>query len=117
MLALYAAPSSEGPTAQLFQAAAARSSADVECRLVEGAWAHFLEGRHDDYEAAIARAVMSEHTRFDVVALAQTSMAAAAMRLSPQTSVLTVPDAVMTRLNALFSATSAAADQADARRT
>ncbi len=104
VLALYAAPSSEGPTVQLFQSAAARSSAHVECRLVEGAWAHFQEGRYDEYEAAIARVVQSEHANYDMVALAQASMAVALRSLGPLTTVRTVPDAVMARLDALFKA-------------
>jgi len=117
VLALYAAPTSEGPTAQLFQAAAEKASAQVECRMVEGAWAHFLEGRHDAYAALIAQAVMSEYARFDIVALAQTSMAAAVARLDPLAPVRTVPDAVMSRLDALFKDAPGAADQPDARRT
>lgn len=117
VLALYAAPSSEEPTVQLFQAAATMTSASVECRLVKGAWSHFLAGRHEDYADTIAQVALSEHARFDVVALAQTSMATAVDRLGPHNPVRTVPDAVMARLDALFSETSAAADQADARRT
>ena len=117
VLALYAAPSSEGPTAQLFKAAAEKACAQVECRIVEGAWAHFLEGRHDVYAALIAQAVMSERARFDIVALAQTSMAAAVPRLDPLTPVRTVPDAVMSRLDALFKDSPVPADQPDGKRT
>ena len=116
VLALYAAPSSEAPTVELFQEAAKRASAQVECRLIEGAWAHFLEGRHDDYVAAIAEVVMSEHARFDRVALAQTSMAAAVPRLDPLMPVRTVPDAVMARLDTLFGVAPATTDDADAKR-
>ena len=110
VLALYAAPSSEGPTVQLFHSAAARSSAQVECRLVEGAWAHFQAGRDEDYGAAIARVVLSERANFDVVALAQASMAVASARLGPLTNVRAIPDAVMARLEDLFATSTTATD-------
>jgi len=110
VLALYAAPSSQAPTERLFQRAGEQTSAEVTCQRVDGAWAHFLDGRHDDYEAAVAQAVVFAGPRFDVIALAQTSMAAAARRLGPQTPVRTVPDAVMTRLGGLLAATSALTD-------
>lgn len=110
VLALYAAPSSEEATAKVFQAAAAGASARVECRRVVGAWTHFLEGRQEAYEAAIAQAVLTAHLGYDVIALAQTSMAAAVQRLGANTPVLTVPDAVMTRLDALSMERRAVAD-------
>ena len=69
------------------------------------------------YVALIAQVVMPEYARFDVVALAQTSMAAAVARLDPLAPVRTVPDAVMSRLDALFKDAPGAADQPDARRT
>lgn len=102
VLALYAAPSSEAPTRALFQAAAKRSSADVACRQADGAWPHFLAGRQDDYADAIAHAVRMAGSKFDVVALAQTSMAVAVNRLGPSPTVRTVPDAVVERLHRLW---------------
>jgi hypothetical protein len=107
VLALYAAPSSEQATTRIFQAAAAGASAKVECRLVAGAWDHFLAGRHDAYEAAIAQEVVAAHAGYDAIALAQTSMAAAVQRLDPDMPVRTIPDAVMARLDALSTETSA----------
>lgn len=84
--ALYANPDSEGPTSEVFAAAAARSGAALALRRIPGAWALFLAGDLPGYHAAI-RAAAAEAT--GRVALAQASMAAAAPGMQPPP--LTVP--------------------------
>lgn len=92
------------PTRTLFAEEAAQTGADVALRLVaEEAWAAFLAGRSDGYAAAVAAAVDREAAEFDVVALAQCSMAPA-RDLCTTVRPLTSPDlglaAAMTLLNA-----------------
>lgn len=79
VVALCAVETTVAPTTALFAAAAHRSGAALEVRLVEGAWALFRAGNRDGYLAAIARAVEAAHADgASVVALAQASMAGAA---------------------------------------
>lgn len=84
---LYAAPTTEGPTRAIFEAAAARTGAVVRLHLVEGAWPLFLAGKASAYHDAIARAARDLPGR---VVLAQASMAGAAARMS-EAPPLTVP--------------------------
>jgi hypothetical protein len=84
---LYAAPTTEGPTRAVFEAAAARTGAQVRLHLVEGAWSLFLAGETEAYHAAIARMARDLPGR---VVLAQASMAGAAA-LMPEAPPLTVP--------------------------
>lgn len=67
------------PTARLFEEAAMGSGAQVEVRLVQGAWGLFKAGNHRDYLAAIADAAdRASQDGAAIVALAQASMAGAA---------------------------------------
>lgn len=79
VVALCAVETTLGPTRALFEAAARATGAEVETRLVPGAWAAFKAGDHDRYLAAVAHAA-DEAARggASCVALAQASMAGAA---------------------------------------
>ncbi len=84
---LYAAPTTEGPTRAIFEAAAARTGAEIRLHLVEGAWPLFLAGETSAYHASIAHVARDLPGR---VVLAQASMAGAAALL-PEAPPLTVP--------------------------
>lgn len=89
VIALCAAPTSLGPTGQLFQAAALRTGAQVDVRLVPDAWARFEAGDLAQYQRLVAGAVAAALAEdFAVVALAQVSMADA---VEPSERVLTSP--------------------------
>lgn len=63
------------PTTTLFKAAAKATSAEIEVRLVPGAWAHFRAGDLPAYLTAIADAVKAAHDEGPVtIAFAQASM-------------------------------------------
>ena len=80
------------PTRALFAEEAARTGAEITLRLVaEDAWADFLDGRTDHYAAAVATEVDTMAGDFDVVALAQCSMAPA-RDLCTAVRPLTSPD-------------------------
>jgi hypothetical protein len=75
---LYAAPSTAAPTGQLFAAAAGKTGADVDMRIVPQAWDRFSAGDQSGYFALIAEAADAAYLDgADVVALAQVSMAGA----------------------------------------
>ena len=81
VVALCAVETTIGPTRALFEAAAAKTGAEVEVRLVPDAWAAFRAGDRDRYldlVAAAADQALSDGAR--QVALAQASMAGAAAR-------------------------------------
>jgi hypothetical protein len=87
VVALCAVETTVGPTRALFEAAAAKTGADVEVRLVPDAWAAFRAGDRDRYLDLVA--VAADQALRDgarQVALAQASMAGAATRatLSPK---------------------------------
>jgi hypothetical protein len=84
---LYAAPTTEGPTRAIFEAAAAKTGAQLRLHLVEGAWALFLAGETAAYHARIAAIARGLPGR---VVLAQASMAGAAALLA-EAPPLTVP--------------------------
>ena len=84
---LFAAPTTEGPTRAIFEAAAARTGAIIRLHLVEAAWPLFLAGETAAYHAAIAQAARGLPGR---VVLAQASMAGAAT-LMAEAPPLTVP--------------------------
>ncbi len=84
---LYAAPTTEGPTRAIFEAAAAKTGARVRLHLVEGAWALFLAGETEAYHACIAELARTLSGR---VVLAQASMAGASALLA-EAPPLTVP--------------------------
>lgn len=87
--AICAAPSTLGPTRDIFEWEARRTGADVRIVLVDSAWEIFLSGDLDGYVQAIAGA--ANLAAADVVALAQASMAPAA--LLTRRPVLTSPEA------------------------
>jgi len=71
------------PTAQLISESAAALPAEVALQTlwVEGAWPHFERGDRGAYIDAVVAAVRTAPRRFDVVVLAQASMADAAAAL------------------------------------
>ncbi len=72
------------PTTALFEAAAKATGAEIEVRLVPGAWAHFRAGDLSAYLASIADAVRAANSEGAVtIAFAQASMTDAA-RLLPE---------------------------------
>ena len=72
------------PTTALFEAAAKATGAEIEVRLVPGAWAHFRAGELSAYLASIADAVSAANSEGPVtIAFAQASMTDAA-RLLPE---------------------------------
>ena len=94
VVALCAAQSTLAPTARLFAAAAARSGARVETRMIPGAWARFLAGDHDGYLDAVAAAAdAARDGGADVVALAQASMTGAVARAARAPAPLASPAA------------------------
>jgi len=95
VLVLCAVETTVAPTGALFRQAAEATGAEVEMRLVPGAWLAFKAGDTDGYWRLIAHhadAAFGEAA--DTVALAQASMAGAA-RLCRSGTVLTSPDAAL----------------------
>lgn len=82
ILVVAALQSTLSPTLGLLRDSARAAGQDVHLTewLIEGAWPLFVRGNHDAYVDAVADAVRSRAARFDVVVLAQASMAAAAGR-------------------------------------
>ena len=79
VVVLCATETTVGPTGELFAEAAAATGAEVEVRLVPGAWALFRSGDLAGYFSAIAAAADAALANgADTVALAQASMAGAA---------------------------------------
>jgi hypothetical protein len=102
---LYAAPSTAAPTGQLFAAAAVKTGADIDMRMVPQAWDRFSAGDFPGYFALIAEAADAAYLDgADVVALAQVSMAGAAELVRDGPVPLTSPaiglQAVIERLAA-----------------
>ncbi|KAA1178051.1 Asp/Glu racemase [Rhizobium tropici] len=86
-----------GPTTSLFEAAAKATGAEIDVRLIPGAWALFRAGNRQAYLASIAKSVEATHEEGPVtVVFAQASMTDAA-RLLPETRVrpLSGPTAVL----------------------
>ena len=82
------------PTRRLFAAAAAKTGADIDIRLVDGAWARFKAGDGEGYFAAIAAAASAaREPGVAAVALAQASMAGAADKVAGDPKPLTSPAA------------------------
>jgi len=92
------------PTTALFEAAARATGAEIEVRLVSGAWAHFRAGDLPAYLAAIADAVKAAHDEGRVtIAFAQASMTDAAHLLAqryprPMSGPATALAAAMTKI-------------------
>lgn len=92
VIALCAVETTLGPTMRLFADAAKRSGAEVEVRLVQGAWPLFKAGEQAAYLAAIAAAAEEAcNDGASVVALAQASMAGAAELVTRAPKPLTSP--------------------------
>ncbi|MFK0163600.1 aspartate/glutamate racemase family protein [Rhizobium sp. NPDC090279] len=94
------------PTTALFESAAKATGAEIEVRLVPGAWAHFRAGDLSAYLAAIADAVKAANGEGPVtVAFAQASMTDAARLLpeghpQPMTGPATALAATMVKITA-----------------
>lgn len=90
------------PTTRLFEDAAKATGAEIDVRLIEGAWALFRAGEQDAYLASIAVAVGAAHREgAKTVAFAQASMTGAARLLTesavqPMTGPLVALKAAMT---------------------
>lgn len=94
VVALCAVETTVEPTTRLFAEAAATTGADVEVRLVPGAWDLFKAGDRDGYLAAVARAADDAYAAgASTVVLAQASMAGAADLVHNGPAPLTSPTA------------------------
>lgn len=84
ILVVAALRSTLGPTTNLIDesATALRLPAQIESLVVEGAWAHFQRGDGPAYLDTVAAAVSAACEGYDVVVLAQASMAPAAAALA-----------------------------------
>ncbi|MHB9838860.1 aspartate/glutamate racemase family protein [Paraburkholderia terrae] len=92
VIALCAVETTLAPTARIFTDAAKRSGAEVEIRLVQGAWQLFKAGEQAVYLAKIAAATEDAYQDgATIVALAQASMAGAAALLTQAMKPLTSP--------------------------
>jgi hypothetical protein len=93
ILVLAALDSTIGPTRDLIESVAHDRGAAVviDCTVVEDAWTLFDAGDRDGYLDAIAVALAERADRFDVVVLAQASMAPAADRAAVGVPVLSSP--------------------------
>lgn len=81
VIVLCAAGATIAPIRSLFERAALATGAEVEVRLVPGAWERFKAGEHQAYLAMIADAAdAASREGAAIVALAQASMAGAAAR-------------------------------------
>ena len=94
VVVLCAAPTTLGPTRDLYLALATGSEAKIDIRLVRGAWERFKAGDHSAYQALIAAAAdQASREGADCVALAQASMAPAAALTCERPPPLTSPRA------------------------
>jgi hypothetical protein len=91
---LFAVETTEGPTRHLFEEVTAEVNPDAEVVMIHvpGAWALFRAGDPDGYYRAIAEMADGLDTSFDVITLAQASMAPAARQC--QREVLTSPGVI-----------------------
>ena len=78
VVALCAVETTMEPTRRMFEAACGATGAEVEVRLIPGAWAAFRAGNHAAYLTLVARAADDAARGGARVALAQASMAGAA---------------------------------------
>jgi hypothetical protein len=106
VLVLCAVGTTIKPTRALFEDAAMATGAEVEVRLVPGAWDLFKAGRQDDYWRLIADAADAAADEGATVALAQASMAGAA-RLTKRPPPLTSPGVGLEAIVAAVQATAA----------
>lgn len=109
VIVLCAAGTTIAPTRALFERAALRSGAEIEVRLVAGAWERFKAGDESGYLSLVAEAAdLAAQEGPASIALAQASMAGAA-QLCREASPLTSP---AVGLAAAVAAAQAAARQA-----
>ena len=95
ILVLVAAESTVPATTHLFETEAAKRSANsaFKIEIVEGAWAHYLNGDMTQYHQVIANSIASAMNEYDRIALGQISMNPALNLLSGKTDqVLTSPE-------------------------
>ncbi|HEY0122830.1 MAG TPA: aspartate/glutamate racemase family protein [Rhizobium sp.] len=94
------------PTTRLFEEAAKATGAEIDVRLIEGAWALFRAGEQTAYLASIAEAVgTAQREGAKTVAFAQASMTGAVRLLTgstvqPMTGPLVALEAAMTAVAA-----------------
>ncbi|WP_244537395.1 Asp/Glu racemase [Methylobacterium pseudosasicola] len=94
VVALCAVRTTVEPTRLLFESAARATGAEVDVRLVPGAWESFKAGNRDVYLAMIARTAMTAAQEGATrVALAQASMAGACNLIDPDIRPLNSPEA------------------------
>lgn len=92
VIVLCTAPTTLEPTTRLFTEAAARTAADVEVQLVNGAWDRFKAGDQAGYLSSIAAAADTAYENgAQVVALAQASMTDAGALVTRGEKPLTSP--------------------------
>ena len=92
VVVICAAPSTLKATGDLFRAAAARTSAEIDLWWVDGVWDMFKAGQLDHYETTIAAAAdRASKDGANIVALAQASMSGAADRVQEKPAPLTSP--------------------------
>lgn len=90
LVVLCAVETTLAPTSRLFHKAALHSNANVEVRLVPGAWALFKAGDIEGYLATVAKAADAAYAEGATrVALGQASMSAAAVRVTAGPAPLT----------------------------
>jgi hypothetical protein len=106
VLVLCAVGTTITPTRALFEDAAMATGAEVEVRLVPGAWDLFRSGRQDDYWQLIADTADAAADEGATVALGQASMAGAA-RLTKRPPPLTSPGVGLEAIVAAVQATAA----------
>jgi hypothetical protein len=92
VVVLCAVETTVAPTSELFLRASASTSATVEVKLIPNIWSLFKAGALNEYFSAIAAAAHGAYTHgADVVALAQASMANAALLVNNNALPLTSP--------------------------
>lgn len=92
VVVLCATEATISPTTQLFEAAASRTGASLDVRLVPGAWAAFKSADTQAYFSLLAEAADAAYAEgAGIVALAQASMAPAAVLVTAGPRPLTSP--------------------------
>ena len=94
ILVLAALASTLGPTEQLLQqsAAALGKTADIDYQLIDGAWDCFVAGDRQAYEQLIRDAITRQQYDYDLILLAQASMAGAVTHETFNIPVVTSPE-------------------------
>ncbi|MBW3698240.1 hypothetical protein EK599_21430 [Vibrio sp. T187] len=93
ILVLAALESTLRPTLELLESSMRNlhQNVDVSLYLVENAWEYFSEGDHNAYLSEIAKAITAKSSEYDLVVLAQASMAGAESYITSNIPVLSSP--------------------------